>query len=358
MSKVNPVVLMQLIQAYHFDEGGKERRSFVFQRNNLVRIHRETEEEVLKRKSLLDRHTREIAETSLKEALRISLQGKIGKVYIHPEMKRIAVPLEMATGESGFGVLPTGSRVPIPEGEFIRAFTYWEQVNDIDLSVIGVTDDWKQTEFSWRTMYGYQGPEITFSGDQTSGYDGGCEYFDIHPASFRMMHPEIRYLILCDNMYSASTFDDCICKAGFMTRKTKKTDPWKGTRDSVASPEFRLFDPQTVKTSFTVNSDSTFVHLFAIDLKEMEMIWLNVSRQGTHHVAGDTSMKWLKRYLQITDVFNVYDLYSQAGTVVNRAEDADVIVADLEIPVSEEKEKTVARIHSWDVEQMLSLLSQ
>ena len=77
----------------------------------------------------------------------------------------------------------------------LRAFTYWEKVDDIDLSCFGLTDDGRRIEFSWRTMAGNQSDAITYSGDETSGYKGGSEYFDIKLEEFKKMYPAVKYIV-------------------------------------------------------------------------------------------------------------------------------------------------------------------
>ena len=81
--------------------------------------------------------------------------------------------------------------------------------------------------------------------------------------------------------------------------------PWKGERDPktpgrVKYEDFdteklqpKIFDPNTVATSYQINTKSMFAYLFAIDLKTREMVWLNVSREGRTTVAGTTGMDWL-----------------------------------------------------------------
>lgn len=368
MSGVNPVVLIQMMMNYHrmgesdkyeikcTDEKKyvpKDPRTFVFQKNNRLRIHRETDDEVKRRKSNLPFSTVRIAEDTIRRQLAKVLKGRCGRVWIDDDLQKLAVPLENATGNSGFGVLPTGSRMKIPEGKFIRAFTYWEKVNDIDLSAFALAEDGKQEEFSWRNMYAKQGTDITFSGDQTSGYDGGSEYLDINVDLFKRNHPEYRYIIFCNNVYSGINFSQCICKAGFMIREadSEKVPFWKGERSEKTSP--MIFDPKTVITSYQINAESMFAYLFAIDLKTREMVWLNLSREGRTAVAGTTGMDWLKKYLTMTDIFSLKDLYSMAGEIVDSPGDADILVTDRPILGIRENQATV---RSWDFEKMLSLL--
>ena len=80
-------------------------------------------------------------------------------------MANYALPLQENTSQGGFGVLPKGSRIHIENAKIIRAFTYWEKVNDIDLSVFGIDAKGRQTEFSWRTMAGRKPDAIFFSGE-------------------------------------------------------------------------------------------------------------------------------------------------------------------------------------------------
>lgn len=382
MSGVNPVVLIQMMMNYHrmgesdkyeikcMDEKKyvpRDPRTFVFQKNNRLRVHRETDDETKRRKSNLPFSTVRIAENTIRGQLAKTLKGRCGRVWIDPDLQKLAVPLETATGNSGFGILPTGSRIKIPEGKFIRAFTYWEKVNDIDLSAFALTEDGKQEEFSWRNMAFKQGEDITFSGDQTSGYDGGSEYLDINIDKLKRHHPEYRYIIFCDNVYSGINFSQCFCKAGFMIREEdpKKVLAWKGERSpempslvdyghfDVEKLQPEIFDPRTVATSYQINAESMFAYLFAIDLKTREMVWLNLSREGRTTVAGTTGMDWLKKYLTVTDIFSLKDLYAMAGEIVSDPLEAEILVTDRPILGIRENQET---IRSWDFEKMLSLL--
>lgn len=360
MSGMNPVVLIQMMLNYHWmakTAGKRAARTFVFQKNNLMRVHKETEEEIRKRKSWVSKDVCCKAESVIRRQLMRTLHGRAGKVWIDPELSGLAVPLEMATGNSGFGVLPTGSRIKIPEGKFIRAFTYWEKVNDIDLSVFGLTENGEQKEYSWRTMWQNQSQEITYSGDQTSGYNGGSEYFDVNVDLFRKNHPETRYLIFCDNVYTSGVkFSDCLCKAGFMIREIlpEEVPAWKGELATNRETHMVIFDPKTVHTSWQCTAESSFAYLFAIDLETREMVWLNVARKGDVRVAGETDMSWLMKYLEMANVFNISTLFNMAGDLVSDPKEADIQVTDRNDSLSN---ITAEVIHSWDFEKMLRLLA-
>lgn len=335
----NAIILIQLIMQYanYTADAG---RAFKFTRYNKLKVHKETAAEQAKRKSVLSLERVDELSVVMRESLRKLLAGKVGKAYISPSMYNIAIPLQENTSNGGYGVLPKGSRIHIKEGKKIRAFTYWEKVKDIDLSVIGITEDGQQREFSWRTMYNQQSCELTFSGDQTSGYNGGSEYFDVDVALFKKNHPEIKYMVFCNNVYSGTHFANCICKAGYMLRDVQDSG--------------EVFEPKTVKSSFIINCESTFAYLFGIDLEKNDFVWLNASRDSNAIVAGATPISFLLDYFKTTSILNVGTLFEMlASEVVESLEDADVIVTDEEPEVRE----GVEVVRSCDFEKIKALIN-
>lgn len=357
METKNPIILIQMLlqyAAYSADSA----RDFVFTRYNKLVVHKETKEEMEKRQSVISENVRKMMAEVIHKNLHKIYKGQLGKVYVDPAMKKIAVPLKAAASMAGFGAFPTGSRIHIPveKGKKIRAFTYWEKVDDIDLSVFGVTDDGRQQEFSWRSMFGRQSEGITFSGDQTSGYNGGSEFFDLDPVQFRKEYPDVKYLVFCNNVFSKSRsyetglffdwgaipFSECECRAGYMVRDVKDSG--------------QIWEPKTVQSSFKVDCDSSFVYLFGIDLEENDIVCLNMVRESDEAVAGTTSLSFLADYFHLAKVFNVADLFSMLATEVTEViEEADVIVTDeavtgkegAEIIRSSDTEKIIAYMNSY-----------
>ena len=259
-------------------------------------------------------------------------------------MERFGVPLKESAAQGGLGVLPSGSRVPIGAKRKIRGFTYWEKVDDIDLSVIGLNEKGEQIEFSWRTMAESQSEAITYSGDETSGYDGGAEYYDIVVPEFRKLYPDTRYVVFCDNVFSNLTFDKCVCRAGFMVR------------DQEDSGE--IFEPKTVQSSFTINAPGRFCYLFGIDLQTDELIWMNLARDADCSVAGTTSMGFLIEKFHITEYMNLKTLFTLlAEEVVSDPGQADVLLVPSSFEVKDQEDGTPKEIiREYDFERILALL--
>lgn len=183
------LILLQLLFRYEGVQR-KDGRIFKFTQHNLMKVHYETPEESKKCQSrLTEEQVKEIGKM-IRSKLSEKLRNRLGKVYIEPSMKNYTLPLAENTSQGGLGVLSKGSRISIDEGKKLRAFTYWEKVNDIDLSVFALTEDGNRREFSWRTMSRHQSGAITYSGDETSGYLGGSEYFDINLPEFKAQYSE------------------------------------------------------------------------------------------------------------------------------------------------------------------------
>ena len=341
LDNLNLILLIQMIQQYkHYRT---EKRAFKFVQHHLLTTHKETEEEAKARRSILPESVRNMLETYLKALLEKKLAEKsIGKVYVEDGMERISLPLQEASGTSGIGILPRGSRLSIAEGSKLRCFTYWENVDDIDLACFGLEDKGvEQYEFSWRSMWEQQDECITFSGDETSGYDGGSEYFDIVLPKFREIFPNLRYLVFTDNVYTGIDFDKVLCTAGYMIREEEDSG--------------EVFEPKTVKSSFKITGASTFAVMFALDLQRREIIWLNMTLNSDDEVAGDNDIVMIRDYLDAVDTINIASFFKGMATeIVDSPETADVIVADHYSDKLREGQKL---IRSRDYELVLEYLN-
>ena len=311
----NPIINLQLYIKYKQYDPNKVNRTFTFTKNNMNKIHVETEEEVVKRKSILNFEQAMALKDTVYNNLKNIYHNTLGKVYIDKSFKNMALPLNQSTGNFDFGTMTTGSIIDIPKGKKIRCFTYWEKVNDIDLSCMGLKENGDTVEFSWRTMYDRQSSAICYSGDQTSGYNGGSEYFDVDIDEVRKQYPGMKYIIFNNNVFSGITFSGCVCRAGYMMRDINDSG--------------EVFEPKTVQTAYTINCDSTYAHLFALDIINRKIIWLNVSQDSMRRVGACGNYKYLTKYFDLTKHINVYDLFKMKATeVVNDPCQADVVVSD------------------------------
>lgn len=311
----NPIINLQLYIKYKQYDPNKASRTFAFTKNNMNKVHVESEEEVNRRKSILNFEQALALKDTVYNNLKNIYHNTLGKVYIDESFKNMALPLNQSTGNFDFGTMTTGSIIDLPTDKKVRCFTYWEKVNDIDLSCMGLNSDGTTCEFSWRSMWRNQSDALCYSGDQTSGYNGGSEYFDVDIDKMRELYPTMQYIIFNNNVFSQIPFSKCVCRAGYMVR------------DKIDSGE--VFEPKTVQTAYTINCDSTMAHLFALDLVNRKIIWLNQSLDSTARIGACSQYKYLTKFFGITKIINVYDLFKmKASGVVSTPEEADIVVSD------------------------------
>lgn len=340
MHTENPILLLQLYMHY-VNYNDSYCRTFRFTRNATLVVHRESFVEARRRKTFISNEVRCRLVKIIMKNLKEIYCSKLGRVYIHEKMRKIALPLQEGTATGGFGILPKGSRISLRPTRILRCFTYWEGVDDVDLSVIGLSEDGKQHEFSWRTMAGKNSPEIVYSGDITDGFKGASEYFDIDATLFKCKYPQIRYLVFCNNVYSRVPFRSFDCKAGYMVREDGESG--------------EIFEPKTVESAFAINSDSMFAYLFAIDMESNELVWLNVANSMSVQVAGTTRLDFLFDYLNMTSIINVYDLFEMLATkIVDNPVDADVVVTDENVLVKEGTDCVTSR----DIDKIIAYMNK
>ncbi len=336
----NVILLIQLLMRYSRPEAPGDPRTFAFTKHEMIKVYQETDRDAEARKSRLSGEQCAWMADLVSRNLKQVLKGRLGKVYIDPAMKNYALPVRESASQGGLGVLARGSRIHIGEAKKIRAFTYWEKVNDIDLSVIGIRENGRQTEFSWRTMAHRQSNALTYSGDETSGFNGGSEYFDVEVEAFKRLYPQTRYLVFCDNVYSGIPFDRCVCRAGYMIRDIEDSG--------------QVFEPKTVRSAFSVNCSSTFAYLFGLDLEKGDLIWLNTARSGSTRVAGDAPAGFLLDDFHLTEVINMYTFFEMmASEMVTDPADAEVIVTDKTVTLREGAQV----IREYDFERMIALMN-
>ena len=184
-----------------------------------------------------------------------------------------------------------------------------------------------------------QSDVIAFSGDQTSGYDGGSEYFDVDLDLFKKNRKNARYLVFCNNVFSGTPFSECVCRAGYMIR------------DKVDSGE--VYEPKTVRSAFSINCESTTAYLFAVDLKTRELVWLNLAENSMRRIAATTDVSYVLDRIGEVDVLSAGDVVAMVSNeLVDNPEDAELIFSDAPF---EEREGR-AQLHSYDFEWLMSLL--
>lgn len=307
LGNTNPIAAMQIATSYLAPTVKGFSHSFVYNYYGRTITHRDKREN----KPVLDKSESIMLAFQIRESLKFKNTGK--KIYIDPKAANYAMPI-WADEINGVGVMPTGSRIDIPKSKVVRAFVYWESEPDLDLSAIAISRESGIHEFSWRTARSQNGG-IVFSGDVTDGVNGGAEYFDIDFDIVNEKH-NFDYIVFNVNNFSnhIGGFDKFTSRAGFMTR------------DRISSGE--IFEPKTVKSAFDLTVKTRQATMFALDLKNRQIVWLNKAPEAGA-CAGDSDITAYLKFIDVTKLFNLKWFFeSIAGSVTANPSEADIIVSD------------------------------
>lgn len=181
-------------------------------------------------------------------------------IVVDPDVLTVALPLSGKAAESGFAILPRGSRAYV-QGEILRFFTYWRQssaVTDFDLSVLLLDDDFHATgQVSW-TNYHHDG--VVHSGDLTEAPEGATEFIDV-PATIRGS-----YVVPQVHIYSGESFDDVAeSMVGFQTRTPEQRGAPFEARTVRARSQMRGFGRTALPVVFAKDKDgwhALWLHLY------------------------------------------------------------------------------------------------
>lgn len=305
----NPIVVIQLVtNLLNIDKV----RTFRFYAKNKIKSHRETTDEVNKRQSNLSVGMRNF----LKDAMYRKVEDyyrnlpRIGKVFIDEEFKKVALPLNTTATGDGLDVYPTGSRLII-KGNYIRAFTYWENVFDIDTSVSFIKDSKVINTLYWGNYHTrYFGQSALTSGDDRGST--GSEYIDFRISELRDMG--YTYAVYVINGYGGKLNKGNIY-TGYQNKDNLDTQAWQ---------------PNNIELKIKVKGDSRVFIPFIIDLQTNEMIIINQMLNSSNRVITSEEYKTIEPYMnsEHIELFNVYNIASLRGDVIDNPEDADIVFSN------------------------------
>lgn len=309
LGNVNPIAAMQTAVSYLVPDVNGFKHTFIYNYYGRTITHKDRREN----RPVLEKSESILLAAQIRESLKFKNTGK--KIYIDPKAANYAMPI-WADEINGVGVMPTGSRIDIPDSKVVRAFVYWKDEPDLDLSAIAISREKGIKEFSWRLSLHTNEEGIVFSGDVTDGVYGGAEYFDIDFDIFNENYKDFDYIVFNVNNFSnhIGTFDKFVSRAGFMTR------------EKMCSGE--IFEPKTVKSAFDLTVKSRQATMFALDLKNRQMVWINKAPEAGA-CAGDSDITVYLKYVDVTKLFNLKWFFENiAGSITTDPSEADIIVSD------------------------------
>lgn len=251
----------------------------------------------------------------------------VQRIYIDPSVNGFPIPRDMRSTNSSTLQLVRGTRLPLvtdicEDGhEVLRFFAYWKgEFVDIDLSAVFL--DEHMHSVSHISYSNLRNNVAVHSGDVRSAPNGATEFIDIDIDSVTDEYPDVRYISL--NLYNYSgepfnTLEESFC--GWMIRKNSEIN--------------EIFDPKTVKMCSDVKSTAQNVTLALIDIKAMEVIWVDTSMEDGNwrqfNVESQQFDNVFERIIDATKYVSVrtaifYRAIANEWEIVENPEDADLTI--------------------------------
>jgi hypothetical protein len=330
----NPIVGLQLLRRIKAIAVRKS-RTFKFIKNGRTKVHLETATEVERRQSVLDKFTLSLITEILDKNLEQALQSKpsLGKIFIEPKFKKVALPVNTSASGSGVGVLPYGSRVKLKQ-DYIRVFTHWTNAYDIDLSAVMHYSDDTTRILDFRTYHQkFAFDAALHSGDVRA--TKGAEYIDLK--LLELMKQGVRKIYITISGYN-DTLNEGEIFVGYQNKTDLMTKVWA---------------PNNIAMQVQAKGESRTFIAFAIDVENHELIIVNQMMESVSQV---TSPQVLKNFAEIFEpdflTFNMYRIASLRGQVVDTVEDADVVLSDTYVGTAQQRV-----IKSIEAENLIALFN-
>lgn len=329
--KVSTQVLWSVITFFR-DRKSTESRTF-FPKGNIVRPF------------MIENNLSDISEDVIDYVVKTSMRGLIsqyatretlGRVYIEPDMVGYKMPTVMRDMNESMRTIARGSRVKInTDKNILRAFTYWKNDCDVDLSVLALDSDLKLKSSCSYTDLKDNKLGLYHSGDIVDGSCGASEFVDIDIKKCK--EADVRYILVALNSFSHIGFcemEECFC--GIMARDTV-------VKEAVnRSNKGNVFEPSTILNKTDISSKSMQSTPMVVDLETMEYIWLDlpiffdgfsVQANNIHtneNILVNTLRGVLNSKLPNIDEVVRLNVRARMGEIVYTVEEADFIIGESE----------------------------
>jgi stress response protein SCP2 len=242
----------------------------------------------------------------------------LGHCFVDPALASYVVPLAQRAASKTLRTFARGSRIPMPEGGFVRLFLWWMNGRsrvDIDLSVVLYGDDYRYVDTI--AFYNLRGWGAHHSGDIVDAPKGAAEFIDLDLQMLRARG--VRFVMMCVNSYSGQAYCDLPeCFAGWMSR----------TNLNSGEP----FEARTVVDRVDLASDAHISLPLVLDLQRREVLWADIALKDhprfansvAGNLAGVSLMLRALHEMVKPDLHTLLSLHARArGSLVDDPAKAD-----------------------------------
>lgn len=305
-----------------------------------------------------------IAKDAIAEQIKTGVS--YGKVYLDPQMEKMALPKPNASETASLNSYTQGSRIPIEKDENgepkkMRALLWfgnpnggsrWSNIVDISAGFFrnndGKLEHLDRADLSWYGNNKSMG--CYFSGDWIgAGKEGATEYIDLDFKSLK--DNNVDYVMMYVNIYSGSNEVNTFAKEDVVFGWQERADLRNGDQ----------MDPKAVQQYCKLDGNAAGITPIVIDVKNAEIVWTEALDFNARH--SSSMRNNIKNMEAIVDKYAKGDRMSMAdmvriavkangGEFVNEPSEADTLFTfkpyDGETKQYEDAEKKVTQITATD----------
>lgn len=281
-----------LLQAWHHFQYRNKQRVF-FPKGNTAKMQIPEEN--------LDPLDTSVLAESIRGVLinRFKKLSPIYNPYLDEKLKTQIVSFAARSSSKNLYTLTKGSRLSFGEGNIIRFFLWWKNINDerVDIDLSAIFFDTSFTRMGNVYYRDLRSMGATHSGDITNAPNGACEFIDCEID--KLISRDIRFIIMSVNSFTQQLFTDIPeCFAGWMLRNNSG----------------EIFEPKTVENKLDLTSKSKIAIPVIIDILNREIIWTDLaltnSRWANDIRNNKDNIRNLLKVMVDLNRPNLYDLLS------------------------------------------------
>lgn len=311
--------LIRLRMKYQNYNCTKAPRTFIYWNGDDICYHRETREEVARRKSLLTPEQLQMLKEALDSRIQSIFERKYGinKVYISPDMYKIALPIDETPWGDGRYFLPRGSRVKVGKSGKIRVGIEWSGLRNADLNIKVINGEGRELFFANSNRIKNEKHTFAKYSELLSDDGSGYKYYDFDPTAINREYEGAAYVLFSSVIPTAYSYTRIGCYAGC---------------EAVTEGRSKLKSvPYCRENMYRVSVDGNRAILFAFDLNTGEFIWMN--EKDIFYSFNTGAIGLIKRYddnLAIMSLGKMFELMSFKK--VQRVSDAHFVISNKNEP--------------------------
>lgn len=256
---------------------------------------------------------------------RFSKLPALNNVFIDQRLKDQIVPFSQRSASKSLRSISRGSRFDLPEGNTIRFFCWWKNINgsdewndrvDLDLSASLFNTDWESSgDISY---YNLREGQCYHSGDITSAPKGTCEFIDINLTS--VLEMDARFVVMSVLSYSGQPFVSLPeCFGGWMMRQKPNSG--------------EIFEAKTVQAKIDITATSRACVPVIIDALNRKLYWSDLGLKSSSQInnASQNSVGFSKIGRAIVELnkptlLDLFEMHAGArGKLVETPDKADTV---------------------------------